>query len=76
MLKCLFTGHKWKHVITYEGTRTSFWRWGIKETKHRLVKEYYQCEKCKLWKEKIFVDNELEETKYFVECPIEKKEEK
>lgn len=71
MIKCLFSGHKWKHDTTYTGKRTSFNWLGKNIIDHDLTVEYYQCEKCGLWKQKIFVDHQLEERNYFKEKPIE-----
>lgn len=71
MITCLFLGHKWKHVATHIGERISF-NWFAKKTfKHNLTIEYYQCEKCGLWKKKTFIDHTLEDTEYLDEKPIE-----
>lgn len=71
MIKCLFLGHKWKHIATHIGERISF-NWFAKKTfKHDLTVEYYQCEKCGLWKKKTFIDHTLEDTEYLDEKPIE-----
>ena len=74
MIKCLLFGHKWKHDTTYTGRRTSFCWFGKNVTDHDLTIEYYQCKKCGLWKQKKFIDHQLDEINYFKEKPIEKEQ--
>ena len=37
------------------------------------IKEH-KCECCGMWKRKSFIDDELKETKYYDECPIQRKD--
>lgn len=72
MIKCLLLGHKWEYRRTDVGKRKTYYGLIKKEFEHDLANEYYQCAKCGLWKQKVFIDHQLEETKYFAECPIER----
>lgn len=74
MLKCLFFGHKWKHVITYHGYLTEYVLLNKKSIRRKYAEEYYKCERCGMWKRKSFIDDELKETKYYGECPIQRKD--
>lgn len=74
MLKCLFFGHKWKLIKTYSGTMLEYGLLSRQTIERRYADEYYKCECCNMWKCKKFIDNELKETKYFDECPIQQKD--
>lgn len=73
MLKCLLFGHNWELVTTQT--------WVGVEPKHYgnyierdYTREIYRCEKCGLWKSKLFVEHIFRETQIYTECPIPKEE--
>lgn len=74
MIKCLLFGHNWKYVTTDIGKRLSYNVWLHKEVQHDLTQEYYHCGHCGMWKRKTFIDHTLDETKYFHDNPIERKD--
>lgn len=73
MLKCLFSGHRWTLVTTQTWS-------GVDPQKYHdymkrdYAREIYRCEKCGLWRSKLFVEHILKDAKMYSECPVPQEE--